>query len=383
MADFVFKLSPNIILGNYSLARLGEEAVKYGTNFMFVVDPLFENVAVIEKIKSSLEAKNISLFVFNGFGKSPDSDVIERALSLAKGAHIHGVISCGNMVACAIGRAIAALFYEENSVYKYIEGEPITAKPLPLIQIPTACNDPFLFGETSYIVDARDRSTSLLKIDDEICKLVIFDSNAYATLTDNAMTAMIFAGLGTAFEAYISKKGSFFSETVLGKAVETFLISLDPNHGKMIGLPREEIVAQAACLSAIGIAASAPGLGTAISIAAGGRYRVSASIVATILLPHIIKDAISSSLSKTLSVARMLGESMPEGGDAAETSKRGVQEIRRRLAEADLPIRLKDIDFTIESMVPVSEDAAKLYFMNYNPRPMSNHDIFEIIKQAF
>jgi alcohol dehydrogenase, iron-dependent len=79
----------------------------------------------------------------------------------------------------------------------------------------------------------------------------------------------------------------------------------------------------------------------------------------------------------------MLGETMLEGGDAAEVAKRGVEEIRRRLAEANLPIRLKDIDLTIESLVPVAEDAARLSFMNYTPRPLANYDIFEIIKQAF
>ena len=165
----------------------------------------------------------------------------------------------------------------------------------------------------------------------------------------------------------------------MGKAVEIFLISLDPQHEKLVGMPREELVAQAA----IGIAASATGLGTAIALAAGGRYRISKSLIATILLPHVINDAISSSLSKTVAVARMLGETMLEGGDAAEVAKRGVEEIRRRLAEANLPIRLKDIDLTIESLVPVAEDAARLSFMNYSPRPLANHDIFEIIKQAF
>ncbi len=383
MADFVFKLSPNIILGNYSLARIGEEAIKYGTNFMFVVDPLLDDAGVVEKIKTSLEEKGVSLFIFNGFSNTADSEVIDRALSLAKGAHIHGVIACGDMVTCAIGRAIAALYNEEKSLYSYVEGEAITAEALPFIQIPTACNDPFIFGTTSFIVDSRNRSTNLLQIQEGICKLVIFDANAYADLAPNAMTAMIFAGLSSAFEAYTSKKSSFFSETILGKAVETFLITLDPNHQKMVGTPREELVAQAACLSAIGVASSAPGLGTAIAISAGSRYRISSSIIATILLPHVVKDTISSNLTKTLAVARMLGEEMPAGGDSEETSKRGVIEIRRRLAEANLPVRLKDIDLTIESLVSVSEDASKLSFMNYNPRPMSNHDIFEIIKQAF
>ena len=383
MADFVFKLSPNIILGNYSLAGIGEEASKFGNNFMFIVDPFFKNLGLIEKLKKSFEEKNISLFTFSGFGKTPDSDTIERALSLARGAHIHGVIACGDIVACSIGRAIAALYNETAAIYDYIEGCPINSEPLPLIQVPTTCNDPFLFGTSNCVLDARSKTVSLLKTQEGLCKLIMFDSNTYAGLAPNAMTAMSLAGLATAFEGYISTKGSFFSETVLGKAVSTYFLSLDPQREKLVGTSRAELISQAACLSAIGIAASAPGLGTAIALAAGGRYGISSALISTVLLPYIINDAIASNLEKTSSVARMIGETMPEGGDAVELSKRGIEEIRRRLAEADLPTRLQDMDLTIESLVPVSEDASHLNFINYIPHPMSSQDIFEIIKQAF
>ena len=101
MADFVFKLSSKVILGNYSLARIGEEVVKFGNNFMFVVDPFFEDMGLVDKVRKSLEEKNISLFVFNGFEQTADSEVIERALSLARGAHINyeiGRASCRERV---------------------------------------------------------------------------------------------------------------------------------------------------------------------------------------------------------------------------------------------------------------------------------------------
>lgn len=383
MADFVFKLSSNIILGAYSLARIGEEAVKLGNNFMFITDPFFEDNGLFEKIKTSLEEKNISVFTFDGFGKTVDSDIVERALKLARNAHIGGVIVCGGLVACSIGRAIAALYNEEKSIYNYIEGEPITATPIPLIQIPIGCNDPFLCSTTSCILDSRNRSVNLLKVQEKLCNLVVFDSNLYAKLAPNAMTAMIFAGLTTTFECYVSTKTNFFSETILGKAIEYFLIATSSQHEKLIGTPREELVAQASCLTAIGASNSAPGLGTAISLSISGKYKIENSLISTILLPHILTDAISSNLQKTSSVSRMLGETMPSGGDAVELSKRGIEEIRRRLASANLPTRLKDIELTIESLVPVSEDSIKLSFMNYIPHPMSSRDIFEIIKQAF
>ena len=383
MADFVFKLSPNIILGNYSLARIGEEAAELGNNFMLIADPLFTEQGIAEKIKTSLEAKNISLFIFDGFWKSPDSSTIERALHLARGARVHGIIACGGLITCAIGRAVAALYNTDEPIYKYIEGEPITEKPLPLIQIPASFNDPFIFGSTSYITDARNKNVCLLKLHDSVCRPVIFDPNIFADFAPNAITAMIFAGINLAFESYTSTKSNFFSETILGKAIELFLIALNPNHENLIGKSREELAVQAACLTAMGTASSSPGAGTAIALAVSGRYEISDALVSTILLPHIVTDTVSSNMAKTAAVARMLGEESPTGSDAAEVSKRGIEELRKRIAASDLPVRLKDIELTIESLVSAAEDASKLSFMNYTPRPMSNHELFEIIKQAF
>lgn len=383
MADFVFKLSPNIILGNYSLAGIGEEASKFGNNFMFIVDPFFKNLDLIEKIKASLQEKNISLFLFDGFWKTPDSDVIERALTLARGARIHGVITCGDITACAIGRAIASLYNEKDSIYNHLEGEPITAEPLPLIQIPTTCNDPFLLGKTSFTADSRNRTIRLLKVQEELCKLVIIDPRVYSDLAPNETIAMIFVGITMAFEGYTSTKSNFFSETILGKSISLFLTALDSQYEKLNSLPKEEVIAHAVCLAAMGISAAAPGLGTAIAISTAAKHKISASLVSTILLPHIIKDAIPSSLTKTAIMAKMLGETIPKGSDTAEISIRGIEEIRRQIAEANLPSRLKDLDLDLESFISVAEDASKLSFMNYNPHPMSNHDIFEIVKQAF
>ena len=58
-------------------------------------------------------------------------------------------------------------------------------------------------------------------------------------------------------------------------------------------------------------------------------------------------------------------------------------DIRRRLALAGLPTRLKDLGLSIDQLVPAAEDAAALDLMNYIPRAMSSDDLFDLIKQAY
>lgn len=381
MSNFTFKLTSNIILGNYSIAKIGAEAVQFGKKFLFVVDPLLHESGISKKIINALEERGISVLVFDGVGRSADSDVIENALGIARGVFVDAVIASGGMGPVAVGRAVASLYNETGSIYEYIEGKPCTAPALPFIEVPSTCREPFTFASISPIIDARSRKIHLLKIHNDLCKLCVFDPTCYS-LAPNATTATILQGLGIAFEGYISTKTNFLSDTILGKAIDRFLLSLDPQQGRVVGTSREVLIAEAACLTSIGIAFSSPGLGSAISLACAGRYNISSSIVGTILLPHILENAQTSNLDKIFKIGRMMNFDT-RGMDSVTIAHTTIDEIRRRLNQANLPTRLKDINVSIEQLVAVAEDAVSLSFMNYIPKPMRTDDVFELLKQAY
>lgn len=381
MSNFTFKLSSNIILGSYSIAKIGSEAAQFGKKFLFVVDPLLHETGISKKITAALEERGISVLVFDGVKRSADSDIIENALSLARGVFVDGVIASGGMGSVAIGRAVASLYNETGSIYDFIDGKPCTAEPLPFIEVPSTCREPFTFTSFSPIVDVRSRKINLLKIRQDLCKLCVFDPACYSNLAPNATTATLLQGLGIAFEGYISCRSSFLSEAILGKAIERFLQSLGAPLGNA-DASDETVIAEAACLTAIGISCSSPGLGSAIALACAGRYNISSSVVGTILLPHILANAQTSNLDKVVRIGRMLGVET-QGSDPLAVSQAAIEEIRRRLAQANLPTRLKDINLTMEQLIAVSEDAVSLSFMNYIPKPMRSDDVFELLKQAY
>ena len=381
MSNFTFKLSSNIILGSYSIAKIGSEAAQFGKKFLFVVDPLLHETGISKKITAALEERGISVLVFDGVKRSADSDIIENALSLARGVFVNGVIASGGMGSVAIGRAVASLYNETGSIYDFIDGKPCTAEPLPFIEVPSTCREPFTFTSFSPIVDVRSRKINLLKIRQDLCKLCVFDPACYSNLAPNATTATLLQGLGIAFEGYISCRSSFLSEAILGKAIERFLQSLGAPLGNA-DASDETVIAEAACLTAIGISCSSPGLGSAIALACAGRYNISSSVVGTILLPHILANAQTSNLDKVVRIGRMLGVET-QGADPLAVSQAAIEEIRRRLAQANLPTRLKDINLTMEQLIAVSEDAVSLSFMNYIPKPMRSDDVFELLKQAY
>lgn len=383
MANFDFSLSSDIVLGSYSIARIGEKVEPYSSRVMLIADPAFKESGLVQKIQKALDERGIGVFTFEDMVQSSGSDTIERTISLARGAKVDGIISLGGMTICSIARATAALYNESETIYNFFDGTLPSSRPLPLYQIPTTCRDAFLFLDYTPVLDARNRTVKLLKVQHDLGRLVVFDPNVYSGISKNPLSSMVFAGLGVAFEGYISTKSNFFSQTILKKAIELFLLTVNKQKEKLIGTSVEHVLAEATALTALGLSASAPGLGTAISLATAGRYDISSSLVATILFPYVLSDAIKSNLDQVVDVAKMLETELVNESDLLAKAEAGVIEIRRQLSVANLPLRLKDIELTIESLVPVAQDAGSLSFMSYLPRPLSSSGIFEIIKEAY
>ncbi|MBR4012128.1 MAG: iron-containing alcohol dehydrogenase, partial [Spirochaetaceae bacterium] len=60
-----------------------------------------------------------------------------------------------------------------------------------------------------------------------------------------------------------------------------------------------------------------------------------------------------------------------------------AENIRNRLASANLPTRLKDLSVSIEQLSLAAEDAGNLDLINSMPRSMTADDLFDLIKQAY
>mgnify|MGYP002624404156 CR=1 FL=1 len=220
MADFTFRISPNIILGSYTASRLGQFALDYGNRFMLIMDPVLRAVGLAEKITQSLTDRNVDYFVFDELSEIADTKTVAAALELARKSHIHGVIAAGGGKTMNVARAVCSLFYENQDIYDYTDGRISEKEPLPLITLATTCREPFIFTDKIPLVDSRNSQCVLFKAHNALCKIAVFDPNMSVTLTENQSESMALEALCFASEAYLSQKATFFSDMFAEKAVE-------------------------------------------------------------------------------------------------------------------------------------------------------------------
>ena len=86
MGDFAFRITPNIILGSYTLSRLPQQVMEWGTRFMIIADPVLNEFGTIQKITQSFTDRKIEHFVFSEISEGNTSQLAKRALALAKEA---------------------------------------------------------------------------------------------------------------------------------------------------------------------------------------------------------------------------------------------------------------------------------------------------------
>ena len=174
MADFIYKISPNIVLGPYTASRIPQYAKEWGSRFMVVMDPILKEVNLADKILQPLKERQLDYFVFDDLHDGANTEEVTQALTLARQGYVRGIIAVGGARALHAGAAVAALFHEEQAVYAYVEGAAPASSPLPLICIPTTIRAPYVFTGSLPLIDSRSRLLKLLKTQSSVCKLVLW-----------------------------------------------------------------------------------------------------------------------------------------------------------------------------------------------------------------
>src|SRR5574344_665646 len=306
MADFIFRIQPNIVLGSYTTSRLGQFARDYGSRYMVILDPILKEVGISAKVLQSLTDRKIDYFTFDELTNAADTQVVNTALSLAREAHIHGVIAAGGAKTLNVARAVCALYNESHDLYDFVDGAAPTTASLPLICIPTTMRDSFIFTDKTPVVDARSSQIKLLKTQNGLCKLALFDPNLTVTLTENQVASMSIETLCIAVEAYLSQKASFFSDMIIEKAIELLGYAMDGSPTLTVITPQEVLLSEGGCMTSLGSASSSLGAASLLSLCINARYKISRSLTTAILFPYVIEDAAKFRTDRLAKISRII-----------------------------------------------------------------------------
>jgi len=384
--DFSFQVRPRVWVGPDALLRLpllaDELTGKGRQRCMLIVDPLLYESKTVDRVRSLLEERGIQVLLFDEIPERASSRVADDALRLARGSRAPLIIAVGGLKTLMVGRAAAALAQGELDLDAVLDGAKSNCERLPLVEIPTSFRDPFLSQDCIILPDGRDRRIRLIKVQGASPVAALIDPSLSSSLSAKLSASCVIDSLLGTVEAYVSSKSSFMSDILLEKAAVSQASALNG----LISRPEDPVSRAEAWkgsfLSALGQGMSAPGLGTAVTLAINARWPVPKSALAAIFLPYSMEVASKSRLERVAALAGLFGEDVSEASPQEAASK-AVEWLRTRLGLLKVPSRLKDFGLVLDKLVESARDARDLDFMNYLPRAASVDDVFDFIKTAF
>jgi len=382
MADFIFRINPNIVMGPYTVSRLGQQVHEWGKRFFVILDPILKEVKLADKILQTFTDHKVDTIIFSELSEGMSTKTVQRALTLAKEGHVHGVIAIGGEKALNIGRAVAAYYNEIHDLYTFVSGATPNAQPIPCICVPTTYRFPFIFTGDLPLTDSRNHAVKFLKIQQNVCKLALVDPNLMLSLTENQKSTLTLELLNMGIESYISQKSNFFGDMFAEKGLEILSCAMNGSPSLDITTPEEVLLAQAGAMISMAASSSSLGMSTLLSLGINSRYQIKKSLASAILLPFAIEEASKFKVAKLEKLAHVM-KVIPDDVSGEEACAALADFVRQRIAAANLPTRLKDTKLSIEQLSLAIEDVSQNELINQLPRSMTTDDLFDFVKQAY
>ena len=369
-----------LVTGPGSIEQLGLIAKEYGSRALVVTEEVLGTWGIVEKARSSLEASGVHAVVFNEIGFDSGSDAAERAAAVARTSKAQLVIGLGGVKTVSLAKCAARLAPGAQLLDFVISGKEFDPGALPFIEVPTTPRSPFLMTGQVLIIDERDRRAHILDTG-LYSQSAIIDPKITLSLSPKQTALMIMELFLSAVEGYSSRKRSFIAKTLLSSVFEQLLHTGKRSFDEPSVLEHRRTLMQKGVETAVALASSTLGIGTAAAFAVGGRFSIPHAWISTVLLPHILEwlhRAAPDLLEEIAASVRedLLGKPTRSGQDLIEF-------VRYLTASLKMPLRLSSFSVTRQELTGCIDAILSIGGGSYLPVSVSSGDIDEILKRAF
>lgn len=382
MSDLILRFPRQVVFGTDVINRIGQVISALGSRCFIVTESVLRQNGTIEQIESILSRRAISSIIYDEIGPGATTAGLNELVSVARASQARVVVGVGGMRVLSAARVVSVAAAPGVELGDVLSGRARPNVPGHYVEVPSSFRNHFMLRSECIVTDGSTRRPIVVELPADTTTAVLVDPNLALTMSPKYAAAAMMDTLLAAVEGYISTRSSFYSDTVLYRAIESlgsalFGISEAPND------PGHRIRAsEAGVLTSLGLAASSQGVGGALAYTINSRYTIPKSWVATVLLPHIIDSSVHARPEKLRNVAVALGEEVADQ-KPAEVAYRASEAVRRMIAKTELPGRLREMDLAIDDLVDVSEAASSLEMSASAPAPHTSSDVYDLIKQAF
>ena len=231
MFEYTIDIPTRVLFGAGKAAQLGDEASKYGKKAFVLMDPFLEGTDTAKKLLNNLSEHGIDYIDRYDVTPNPRNTVVDKLSKecIDEKCDIVIGIGGGSCIDSAKMIGVVAANGEEAWLYTARDNEYVAQPnnpPLPIITLPTTSGTGT--EVTCYaVLNNLELETKGVMINRAICPLVsIVDPELTMTVPPQVTALTGIDAFAHAFESYIDKKRTPFSQMIALEAIRLFAKSI-------------------------------------------------------------------------------------------------------------------------------------------------------------
>ncbi len=369
MQSFDFQPTTRVVFGESALSRLGILAKALGAhNALVVTDPGVANAGIVEKAIDFLIQESISGAVFEDVEENPTTKHVANGVRFAKDVGQPDLIvglGGGSAMDCAKG--INFILTNGGEMEDYWGVDKATKAMLPSIGIPTTAGTGS--EAQSFALIAQEKSHVKMACGDKKARFrtVILDPVLIASAPMEVRASAGIDAISHALESYVTTRRNLVSQLFSREAWRLLEDGFEVAITDPANLEAQSKMLLGAHFAGIAIENSMLGAAHACANPLTAKYGITHGVAVGLMLPHIIEF-------NTQSVGEYYRELHPS---------RLHERICELKAKAQLPNRLRDFEIDKGDLSQLARDAVDQWTGKFNPRPVSETELFQLYESAY
>ena len=221
-------LPARILFKKGCLSDLAAETAELGACGLIVHGVSLEKNGLKEKISEDLKKAGLVAEFFCRSQGEPTLDEISEAITRGRGLKAAWVLGIGGGSVLDLAKATAGLFHAKEKPVYYQEGGALTEPGIPFVAVPTTAGSGSEASPNSVIIHPEKKVKLSIRHKDFLARKVLLDPNLlkglpFAVMCHSGMDAWV-----QAYESFISKNATWFSENFALKAIQLISRHLVP-----------------------------------------------------------------------------------------------------------------------------------------------------------
>jgi len=221
-------LPAKILFKKDCVSDLAKETADFGAHGIIVHGISLEKNGLKEKISDNFKKAGVTVEFSCRPQGEPALDEISTVIAKGRSLKSEWIIGIGGGSVLDLAKAAAGLFHAKEKPSYYQEGGALEKPGIPFIAVPTTAGSGSEASPNSVIINPEKKAKRSIRHKDFLARKVLLDPNLlkglpFAVMCHSGMDAWV-----QAYESFISKNATWFSESFALKAIQLISHHLVP-----------------------------------------------------------------------------------------------------------------------------------------------------------